>query len=125
MCRSLRSLPRYARVPIIITIIITLPTHRCLSWRFHNSNEYFLKLPQNHYILPHTLQGTIMALNDILHSYTSTTDCITAYVFESSFGGFGVSLKDDDSGEFVGCAIHGIKTIEEAIKRAKSYVDMV
>ena len=66
-----------------------------------------------------------MALNDILHSYTSTTDCITAYVFESSFGGFGVSLKDDDSGEFVSCSIHGIKTLEEAIKRAKSYVDMV
>ena len=65
-----------------------------------------------------------MTTHILLHAFTSTEDCITSYVFESSFGGFGVSLKDDESGEMVGCSVHGIKTLEEAIKKAKKAVDI-
>ena len=65
-----------------------------------------------------------MTTHILLHAFTSTEDCITSYVFESSLGGFGVSLKDDETGEMVGCSIHGIKTIEEAIKKAKEAVDI-
>ena len=59
---------------------------------------------------------------NILHTFTN--DGLTTFVFESSFGGYGVSMRDDDSGEFVNCSHHGIATIEQAIAEAKNAVGL-
>ena len=55
----------------------------------------------------------------ILASFTNTADNMTSFVVESARGGYGVSIRDDDSGEFVGFAIHGIKSLDSAIAKAK------
>ena len=50
---------------------------------------------------------------------------MTSVVFLSQHktGGFGVGLRDDDSGLMVGMTIHGIKTIALAIETAKHLVN--
>lgn len=58
-------------------------------------------------------------MTKVLHEITNAADGMTACVVESSGGGFGVSLRDDDSGLFAPVAIHGIKTIEAAIAKAQ------
>jgi len=57
--------------------------------------------------------------NIIIAQFTNHDDAMTAFVVESFLGGYGVSLRDDDSGEFVGFAIHGIKSLGTAIAKAK------
>ena len=44
---------------------------------------------------------------------------MTAMVYESDRGGYAVALRDDDSGKIVPCSIHGIKTLDAAIAKAK------
>ena len=50
---------------------------------------------------------------------------MTAYVFENSNGTYNVSVKDNDSGEFLTSVTCGIKTLENAVKKAKQiFIDM-
>lgn len=56
---------------------------------------------------------------NILHSFTNAETGMTAFVVESARGGYGVSLRDDDAGEFVGFSTHGIKELEVAIAKAR------
>jgi len=61
-----------------------------------------------------------MSETEIIATYTDTRDNLTAFVFESNLkcGGYGVSLRDNDSGEFVPGSIHGL-TLEEAKYKAR------
>jgi hypothetical protein len=61
-------------------------------------------------------------MTTILHTFTNSENGISSFVFESHFGGFGVSLRDDDAGEFVGASIHGFKTVDAAIAKAKEII---
>jgi hypothetical protein len=47
-------------------------------------------------------------------------DNMTAVVFKSNHkaGGYGVALRDDDSGLFVGLSFHGFKTVDAAMVKA-------
>jgi hypothetical protein len=60
----------------------------------------------------------------VLHTFSNAADGLTAFVFVSAFAGFGVSLRDDDEGEFVNTSIHGL-TEDEAIAKAKAIVNFV
>lgn len=55
--------------------------------------------------------------SSILHNFTNTADGMTALVNKHS-AGFSVTLRDDDSGEFVPCAII-YSTEAAAIEKAK------
>ena len=61
-------------------------------------------------------------MTNIIATFTNANDGMTAFVVESHGGGFGVSLRDDDSGEFAGFSIHGIKDLGDAIAKAKEAV---
>lgn len=63
-------------------------------------------------------------MTTILASFHDSVDNMTAMVFQSSqaAGGFGVSLRDDDSGEMVGVSFHGFQTFEAAITKAQSII---
>ena len=56
-----------------------------------------------------------------LASFHDDATNMTALVFVSTHksGGFGVALRDDDSGETVSPTFHGFKTIEEAAAKAQ------
>ncbi len=59
---------------------------------------------------------------DYLAAFHDDNTNMTALVFVSNHkaGGFGVALRDDDSGEFVPASFHGFKTIEAASAKAES-----
>ena len=61
-----------------------------------------------------------------LHQFTNAADGVTAMVFVSNHkaGGFGVSLRDDDAGEFVGVSHHGL-TLEAAIAKAQAIAGLI
>lgn len=56
-----------------------------------------------------------------LATFHNADDNMTAVVFESNHkaGGFGVALRDDDSGDFTPISFHGFKTLDAAITKAK------
>jgi len=56
-----------------------------------------------------------------LATFHNEEDNMTAVVFESNHkeGGYGVALRDDDSGNFAPSSFHGFKSIEAAIAKAK------
>lgn len=58
-------------------------------------------------------------MSNVLHSFTNSDTGMTAFVVESSRGGYNVSLRDDDSGEFASFVTCGIKDINVAIAKAK------
>ena len=60
-------------------------------------------------------------MTNILHTFTNKEDGVSSFVFVSNLGagGFGVSLRDDDSGDFVPMSFHGFKTEEAAISKAR------
>ena len=57
-----------------------------------------------------------------LASFHDADTNMTALVFVSGnkAGGFGVALRDDDSGEMVSPTFHGFKTIEAATAKAQA-----
>lgn len=59
---------------------------------------------------------------NILHTFHDDETNMTSFVVESFLGGYAVSLRDDDSGEFVSESTHGIKSIDDAVAFAKSVV---
>ena len=61
-------------------------------------------------------------MTNIITQFTNPSDAMTAFVIESYLGGYGVSLRDDDSGEFVGLSFHGIKSLDAAIAKAQEVV---
>ena len=61
-------------------------------------------------------------MTDALASFTNTADGVTSFVFKNVKSGFNVTLRDDDSGEFVGAAICGIKNLDAAIAKAKEII---
>lgn len=62
-------------------------------------------------------------MTKVLHSFTNSDTGMTAFVVESARGGYGVSLRDDDAGEFVGFSTHGIKELDAAIATAKGVLE--
>lgn len=63
-------------------------------------------------------------MTNILAQFTNEDDAMTAFVVESnhSAGGFAVSIRDDDSGEFLPMSFHGIQSYDAAIAKARSVV---
>lgn len=61
-------------------------------------------------------------MTNVIETFTNTESGMTVFVSNNTKGGFNVSLRDDDSGLFVGLVICGIKTIEAAYKKAKEIV---
>ena len=61
-------------------------------------------------------------MTNILLTFHNDELAMTSFVVESFLGGYGVSLRDDDSGEFVSESKHGIKSIDAAVVYAKSLV---
>lgn len=59
-----------------------------------------------------------------LATFHNDDDNMTAVVFESNHkaGGYGVALRDDDSGNFATASFHGIATIEAAKAKAQELV---
>lgn len=55
----------------------------------------------------------------ILETFTNSDAGLTAFVSEHNSGGFGVSLRDDEAGEFVGI-VRIFPTIETATAYAKT-----
>ncbi len=60
-------------------------------------------------------------MNAYLATFHNDEDNMTAVVFESNHkaGGYGVALRDDDSGNFTPASFHGFKTLEAAFAKAK------
>lgn len=54
----------------------------------------------------------------IVKTFSDPEMGITAFVFESSFGGYGVSIRDDDAGEFLPGSRHNM-TIDQAMQYAR------
>lgn len=54
--------------------------------------------------------------------FTNSETGMTSFVFANSKAGFNVTLRDDDSGEFVPASICGISTIEAATAKAQEVV---
>ena len=61
-------------------------------------------------------------MTNILHTFHDEDTNMTSFVVESFLGGYGVTVRDDDSGQFVSESTHGIKSIEDAVTLAKSVV---
>jgi hypothetical protein len=60
-------------------------------------------------------------MDNAVATFTNTQDGITSFVFVATIGGFNVTLRDDDSGEFVGIALN-FKDEAKAIAKAKEIV---
>lgn len=60
-------------------------------------------------------------MNNALASYTNAELGMTSFVFANTTktGGFNVTLRDDDSGEFVPLAICGIQSLDAAKAKAQ------
>lgn len=56
-----------------------------------------------------------------LATFHNNEDNMTSVVFESNHkaGGYGVAIRDDDSGNFAPVSHHGFKTFEAAVSKAK------
>lgn len=59
-------------------------------------------------------------MTTVISQHTNNDTNMTGFVFISTLrpGTFGASLKDEDSGEFLG-SFHGYETIEKAEAKAK------
>lgn len=57
-----------------------------------------------------------------LASYTNAETGMTSFVVANSKSGYNVTLRDDDSGEFVPLAIVGIASLEVANAKAQEAV---
>lgn len=60
-------------------------------------------------------------MTKILHTFTNQEAGMSAFVFKSAHkvGGFGVSVRDDESGLYLDVSFHGFKTLELAIAKAQ------
>lgn len=63
---------------------------------------------------------------NLLHKITNHEDGVTAFVFRSDLqhGTFAVSLRDDDSGNVIPNAIHGIITENAALEIATKWANI-
>ena len=63
-------------------------------------------------------------MSNYLATFHDADDNMTALVFESNHkaGGFGVALRDDDSGSVVGTSFHGFQSLDAAIAKAKELI---
>jgi len=58
-----------------------------------------------------------------LHTFTNLEDQVETYVTEATDGGFRVSMKDLDSGEFLPIT-YGLKTEAKAIEKAQYLINI-
>ena len=63
-------------------------------------------------------------MTNYLATFYDADDNMTALVFESNHkaGGFGVALRDDDSGSIIGASFHGFQSLNAAIAKAKELI---
>jgi hypothetical protein len=57
-----------------------------------------------------------------VETFTNKDDGMESYVFENDRGGYNVTMKDLDSGDFIPTAFTGIKDLKKAIEKAKKIV---
>ncbi len=59
----------------------------------------------------------------LLHTFTNEEEGVESYVYENGKGGFNVTMKDLDSGNFLPWAMVNISDLSSAVKSAKHVVE--
>lgn len=61
-------------------------------------------------------------LESAIAKFANAADGITAYVWPCDKGGYNVTLRDDDAGEFVPVSLRGVADLDAAKSHAKRMI---